>query len=118
MDRSGQHLHSLFAGIDEERPKTFTIEVSAHSTLSALKALEKAVEGLKMRHLHFHHENSEYKNVQSVKATFRYSCYHAEMNSVTRDFLTVSSLVSYSGYLKDIQYWRHIAGQLREHSIF
>ncbi|HDU8705655.1 hypothetical protein AB7X32_19260 [Morganella morganii] len=73
MNRSGQHLHSLFAGIDEERPKTFTIEVNAHSTLGALKTLEKAVEDLKKRHLHFHHENSEYKNCQSVKATFRYS---------------------------------------------
>lgn len=119
MGQSGQHLHSLFAGIDEERQKTFTIEVNARSALGALKALEKAVDDLKKCHLHFHPEHSEYKNFQGVKATFRYSCGdRAEMNSITRDFLTVSSLVSYTDYLKDIQYWRHIADQLREHSIF
>lgn len=113
MGQSGQHLHSLFAGIDEDRQKTFTIEVNARSTIGALEILEKAIDDLRKCHLHFHPEHSEYKNFQSVKATFRYSCDRAEMSSITRDFLTVSSLVSYTDYLKDIQYWCHIAGQLR-----
>ncbi len=73
QNQSGQHLHSLFAGIDEERPKTFTIEVNTCSTLGALNALEKAISDLKRRKLHFYHEKSECENNQSVKAIFRYS---------------------------------------------
>ncbi|ROR60826.1 UNVERIFIED_ORG: hypothetical protein EC838_0117 [Providencia alcalifaciens] len=73
MNQTGQHLHSLFAGIDEERPKTFTIEVNTCSTLGALNALEKAVSDLKRCKLHFYHEKSESINNQGIKATFRYS---------------------------------------------
>lgn len=73
MDRPGQLSHSLFGGIDETRQKTFTIEVNAQSTLSALNTLEKAVADLKMRILHFRYEGTGCNNEKGVNATFRYS---------------------------------------------
>lgn len=87
MNQSGEHLCSLFAGIDEERPKTFTLEVSTYSTLYALEALEKAIADLRRCALFFSYDGSTCKRDEGVSATFRYSdggCRYCSGNKLPR----------------------------------
>lgn len=85
MNQTGQHQHPLFAGIDEGRPKIFTLEVSVHSTLYALETLEKAIADLRKCSLFFSYEGSTCKKDGGVNATFRYSdggCQYCSGNKI------------------------------------
>lgn len=68
MIDTGKHNHSLFAGLDGNTPKTFSIEVRSCSALVAINAMEKAIAELKLRQLQFGYENEA-----GVKAFVRYS---------------------------------------------
>lgn len=54
----GQHNHALFAGLDSDNPKTFSLEVKSYTVLGALSAMEKAIAELKLGQLQFGYENS------------------------------------------------------------
>lgn len=68
MCMPGQHNNSLFAGLDSDTPKTFSLEVKSCSVLGALDAMEKAIAELKLCQFQFGYENSA-----GVKAIVRHS---------------------------------------------
>lgn len=68
MCKPGQHNHVLFAGLDSDNPKIFSLEVKSCNVFDALNAMEKAIAELKLCQFQFGYENSA-----GVKAIVRHS---------------------------------------------
>ncbi|MFQ6245295.1 hypothetical protein ACNSO7_12595 [Yersinia enterocolitica] len=68
MSQSGQHNNPLFAGLDSDTSKIFSLEVKSHTVEDALNAMEKAITELRLCQLQF-----GYKNSAGVKATVCHS---------------------------------------------
>ncbi|HEI6740058.1 hypothetical protein [Yersinia enterocolitica] len=68
MSQSGQHNDPLFAGLDSDTSKIFSLEVKSHTVNDALNAMEKAITELRLCQLQFGYESSA-----DVKAMVRHS---------------------------------------------
>lgn len=68
MNHIGQHRCTLFAGLDSDKPKTFSLEFKSCTVIAALNAMEKAITELSYRQFQFGNENSD-----GVKAIVRHS---------------------------------------------
>lgn len=68
MNHIGQHRCTLFAGLDSDIPKIFSLEFKSCSVITTLNAMERAITELRYRQFQFGNKNSD-----GVKAIVRHS---------------------------------------------